>query len=259
MLKDGSHFNLGADESDYIANKQKLFVDIYHVVSGKHISFKAFLTTFNDKYSSDWESETVYGRNDPLVTFKGTKRTMSIAWDIPAGSFEEAVENLEKCSMLAKFLYPAYDTKEKNYGGSSRISASPLLKLKFSNLIQDSSSPGDNQAKTSGLIGYIDEISINPELDVGVFIWDNGQIYPKLIKLSINFTVLHNHELGWDSEGKDRYGMELFPYGLGVPLEDFSTEDTTYYNQDNVVSDCVCDAAENDIFKGEWEQSIPGE
>ena len=75
---------------------------------GKSIEFLAFLDTFTQSFTSTWNSEQVYGRNDPIGTFQGTQRTLNLAWTVPAGNVTEAKQNLERFSSLAQLLYPSY-------------------------------------------------------------------------------------------------------------------------------------------------------
>lgn len=48
------------------------------------VLFYAFLTDFSQNYTSNWQTEEVFGRTDPIATFQGTKRSVTLAWDIPA-------------------------------------------------------------------------------------------------------------------------------------------------------------------------------
>jgi hypothetical protein len=163
-----------------------------------YVEFIGFLTNMSQNFNSTWNSENVYGRNDPIATFQGTKRTIAVSWDVPAGSLAEAKENLEKTAFETKFLYPAY---EENI-----IARPPLVKVKYANLIQNSNSPED------GLLGWLDNLQINPLIDTGTFIDNDKNHYPKVISLSFNLNVLHQHDLGVNNEGKDRGGFGGFPF-----------------------------------------------
>jgi len=117
-----------------------LVLDLFHVPTGESVNFKAFLTTYSDQYNSSWESTEVFGRMDPIQTFKNTKRVISLGWDVVASSVEEAIINLDKCQRLFSMLYPVYETHDDTIPGSTTMVASPLFKLKFVNLIQNVSS-----------------------------------------------------------------------------------------------------------------------
>jgi len=114
-----------------------LVLDLFHIPTGESVNFKAFLTTYSDQYNSSWESTEVFGRMDPIQTFKNTKRVISLGWDVVASSVEEAIINLDKCQRLFSMLYPVYETHDDTIPGSTTMVASPLFKLKFVNLIQN--------------------------------------------------------------------------------------------------------------------------
>ena len=72
------------------------------------VSFLAFLTEFSQNYSLTYDQEEVFGRNDPIMTYRSTKRTLSLAWDLPANDLFEAKSNKIKTRMLMRLLYPEY-------------------------------------------------------------------------------------------------------------------------------------------------------
>ena len=88
------------------------------------------------------------------------------------------------------------------------LSKAPLIRLKFANLINDSVKPAGE-----GLLGYVGNLNINPTLDMGMFT-ENKKLYPKVYSLSIDFTVLHEHDLGKTSPVGKLFGdAKSFPYG----------------------------------------------
>lgn len=176
-------------------------IEFTHIPSGKNVSFKSFLTDFSDNFASSWGSEEIYGRADPLMIFKGTKRTITLAWDVVASSEKEAEENLQKISLLLTMLYPVY--KEEN--NASSISSSPLFRVKFANLIQNAQSGEE-------LIAAIDGFNYKPILDEGVFESEQmPNLYPKAVNLTCNMHILHTHSMGWDTNRKAF--VNTFPYG----------------------------------------------
>ena len=190
---------------------------IEHLPTGKTVSFAAFIESFSDAYNSEWSAEQVYGRMDPIATFQMTKRALSVSWMIPAESEQQAVENLGKVNTLLSFLYPLYEG-----GPGTNINMGPLVRVKFGNLIQDSATGG-------GLLGYVNGYTMDPEMDMGIFMYENGyleksaggpELYPKGIRLNFELTVLHEHPLGWEKRGNDyvfRGSKKGFPYGTPFP------------------------------------------
>ena len=95
------------DISDSYGN-MGFVVSFYHMISSKSLRFKAYITAFNETYSPDFAAEQVFGRADPIYTYKNTNRNISLAFKVPASSTGEAYENLAKAQTLIQMLYPAY-------------------------------------------------------------------------------------------------------------------------------------------------------
>ena len=199
------------------------------------LEFPAFLTDFSQTFDAKWNTEEVFGRMDPIATYQGTKRTMSLGFDLPAGSLKEAKKNLKGCSELIKMVYPVYNNQDI-------LAKPPLTRIQFANLIKGdagaeiSSTPAsapaaeDNvsaaaaaagsaldalspdtaqststQQKFFGLLGWISGLSWKPNLEMGMFA-ANGELYPKVISLSFSFNVLHEKTPNQKSKG-------MFPFG----------------------------------------------
>jgi len=170
-------------------NKQAKLV-IKSMLRNKEVQIPAFLTSFTQTFASTWNEEDVYGRMDPIATFQNTKRSISLGFDLPAGTQKTAKHNLKQCDLLAQFLYPGY--KEQPEQGKSPkiesqvISRPPLVSVKFANLI---SSGGGGQ------LGYLSGLEWTPVLEMGMFA--NGKsLYPKVISLSFTLNVLHQATKG---------------------------------------------------------------
>ncbi|MEL0097952.1 MAG: hypothetical protein VW907_00185 [Opitutae bacterium] len=235
--------HLSPATTDGIANQAEAVLSFFHVPSETDIFFKAFITTFNESYSSDWTPDTVFGRTDPIYTFKNTSRNITLGWKIPADTIGEAYENLGKVQKLAQFLYPNYS----DLGGNNIhvLTQSPLIRIKLMNLVSSEGSPvpmlGSRTANavfnkylsannpSQGLLGVITSVSINHNLenaDAGVIQTAPNTILPKLIEVSIEFKVIHESVLGWSSyegEGGNHYGYfkdGSFPYNATLEIEE---------------------------------------
>ena len=92
--KDGSVTTADAAERMLTENRGYV-LDFFHVPTGKHVAFKAMVNSFNDQYTSEWSSENVYGRMDPISQFQGTQRVISLDWDVVASSVEDAKANMQ--------------------------------------------------------------------------------------------------------------------------------------------------------------------
>lgn len=233
--------NLRKDPAWHLAEFRGQFLEILHIPSGQSIKFKAYIEDFQDKYDAEWNSSDVYGRMDPVHQYQGTKRVISLDWVVPAYSVAEAKFNHEKCSLLFSMLYPNY-SENGAASSATQISTAPIFKVKFGNLIQDPTfGAGEGSVEDSGLIGAISGFTYAPNIEAGFI--DNinptgyrntslvdvalrtnsyangfmGQMYPKEVKLSMEYTVFHTNALGWNSSGKRTLG---FPYGedMGVAM-----------------------------------------
>ena len=239
--------------TDNLANSKKQFIEIFHIPTQKNVFFKSFLTAFQDNFSTEYTKESVFGRMDPIATYKRTGRQITLGWDVPSSGLSEAKENLAKMNRLIQFLYPVYDPGN---GGATTMRSGPIFKIKMGNLIirPGFTQPGggvDASAKDGGLPGIIEGFSYAPKLEYGVYDpgklsggkdvqianakhWSStdktsdatvsydGALYPKVVSAQIQFTVLHDTPLGWEMEGdvaKLRGNPEhggpgsRFPYG----------------------------------------------
>ena len=236
------------DASDHYANQYHNYIMFTSVISGKAVKFKAFLTTFEDQFKSDWNSEQVYGRNDPIQTFKNTTRTISIGWDCPAGSCEEAKSNMAAAAGLIRMLYPSYERTDN----VSTIKKSPMIKVKFRNLVSD---PADD----TGLLVTIDGINFSPEIEAGWFDADESKTFteiqedeliPKLLKFSCTMTVIHRQTIGHLATGdalsiwpEELARFPNLPSGIGSShnadldfdfTDDFITKDQNKFNKEEL-------------------------
>ncbi len=226
-----SYFNTGSDGSKNIVNNQAFsgsqYIEIYSVGTDQSVKFKAFVDSFADNYTSEWNNESVLGRMDGIATFKSTKRDISLDFSAPASSEEEASAILAKISYLISFLYPNYDTRGSDNtktltdGATLKLATSraatmvsaPLVKIRFGNLIRNSfSHENDLDVVATGLLGYLSGFNYSPNFELGTFINDNGEMLPKSVKIILKFTVIHTHPLGFDERGIERSGFSKHPY-----------------------------------------------
>lgn len=175
------------------------------------IKFKAFLTAFNDKYTSNWNSTEVYGRMDPIHTFQNTNRTITVSLVIPSVSYKEGIDNLKRIQALERLMYPNYESHK----GVTSITEAPVFKVQFANLIQDATTGG-------GLHCIIPDVAFNPTIDAGFYADANKkfkQLVPKEMTLDLTLNILHMHELGWSSKkfaAAQNFPANKAPSGFGM-------------------------------------------
>ena len=160
--------------------------------------FYAFITSFSDNMTSNWNEEQVYGRPDPIGTFQNTSRKISLGFDIPAKNLAQAKSNLDYISGIKRFMYPGYSSSTAVVTDSTpevtmnalSLAKAPLIRLKFANLIENH--------KGEGLLGWIGSFSANPVIDMGMFN-ENKKLYPKVYNATLDFTPQHEYDLGYKS------------------------------------------------------------
>lgn len=215
-------------------------IEFESAATGETVMFRAAITSFNDSYQSNWQREDAYGRMDPIQAFKNTTRQINLGWQIAAASDGEAIQNLQKISQLIRMLYPSYD---KIPGGSRVISGSPLVKVKFANLITNSGDGG------GGLIGTLDGVEHNPVLEAG-FCSNGGKLYPKIVDVQCTFHPLHVHSLGTDQDGG--FGSAAnFPYKSGPAKSQEGTDDGGTDNRLRAYNDTEIAAIERSLEEDE--------
>jgi hypothetical protein len=200
--------------SSYARGKQYLF-HFYSVVSGDTVAFPALLTQLDDKFSPTWNSQKVFGRQDPVLTFQGTERTMDVAFDVPSVSKSQAKTNLIALNKLINFLYPGFSRS----GFANTISASPLFRIKFANLIYDQSKGVPGDSPESGLVCGINNFSHSFKFDGSAgWVDEVGSAIPAFFSVSFSATILHTHDLG-HIEGEGGYlPASEFPYSVREQL-----------------------------------------
>ena len=184
------------------ADPYKLTITGVHCAQS--ISFLAFLTSFNQSFTSTWNTEVVYGRADPIATFQGNQRNIDLAWEVPAGNLAEAKENLKRFEGLFQIIYPSYQSNELAGHSTNALSISkpPLTRIKYANLLQHNANKGQ--------LGYITNIAWQQKINMGTF-QEGSKIYPKVISINISFVALHERDLGWNlTKWK---GGKSFPFG----------------------------------------------
>ena len=242
------------DGSDSLANLRHLTISFYHVPSKRSVSFKAFITAFNESYNSNFTPHEAFGRTDPIYQYKNTTRKITLAFKVPAASESEAYENLGRISLLEQMLYPAYtDTNS-----ATTLSQAPLIRIKVMNLLTSDfvksadsaelttnsgnpreiiySSYESEKEPSKGLLGVIDNLNVNHNLegDDGVFFKRKEEkdpktgrksvkpvsntILPKLIDVNLSFSPIHEETIGWVPPDEGAEGLvasqRLFPYGI---------------------------------------------
>jgi len=201
-------------------------IKITHLPTNQLISLPGWVTQFSDNFTSNWNQQNVYGRMDPLATFENTQRKITLAFDVVSANLDEAIANLGSVNKLIEFLYPVYEGNSRTQ--QNTLKAAPLIGLEWTNLI---SQPHGGQR----LVGYLGGVNYSPEIAEGGFIRGDKSVstienitndatvteqgatvdtttttletttttrksfIPKKLNISLDYTVLHTHLVGWAS------------------------------------------------------------
>jgi hypothetical protein len=236
-------------------------LSFFHVSSQKAVYFKAFIVAYNETFNSDWASDTIYGRTDPIYMFKATQRQISLNFKVPAFSEGEAYENLGRVQKLTQYLYPSYVDE----GDSRIIGQSPLIRMKVMNLAQidayghsagaagfsggleaaaafhkynastmSGSALFDQYKSTNlanqGILGVISSVQIDHNLEKeGVLEKGFNTVLPKLIDISVTFNCIHEQTIGFDQSGNEL--APGFPYNVILEEPYDPGAEATTFNQ----------------------------
>lgn len=196
---------------DEFAIQSNQIITFTSAVTGKQVSFPAFLTNFSDDYSVGWSGETLFGRVDPIKHYQSTSRRISAAFDVLAKDENTALKNFFNFSTLVQMLYPVYSDPVGQNVKSRTIRAAPLMRIKYTNYIRSEANP-------HGLLGCIGGFNFSPKFDAGHILTQDKEMVPLVYNLSFVFEPLHEVPLGYNQSGQFLSGK--FPYNQGVPAAD---------------------------------------
>lgn len=232
-----------------LVNRHAACIEFYSIASAESAKFVPMDVEYTESFTSEWNHVSVYGRNDPLSTFQGTQRKISLSFVVNATSAEHARSNMLEIANLSTLLYPTYKTIPGANAGNnnaSQIHTAPLLRVHFNNLILDPTHTTDKtgvngMAKHVGLVCAASDLQIQPVFENGVIAtggnggdmgWSerpgapkDKRIYPKTFKIQTNLTVFHTFPMGFERDygsgangGPNAYdrtkrGFGAFPWG----------------------------------------------
>jgi len=168
------------------ANAAKLF--IRHIPTGYSVAFPAILTTYAETFTPTFNAESVYGRMDPIQRYQSTSRTISLGFTVIAYDEDHAHRNLHALSALVEFLYPVYDRVTKTEcSNATAIRESPLLRVRFANLIQKNGrvagTSGNESYIENGLLVAPTSFTFTPKAEAGYFFHEKDYLFPKEIAI----------------------------------------------------------------------------
>ena len=229
------------DGSDALANGGQFVISFHHIPSGKEVFFKAYISQYQENFNNDWKSEVVFGRTDPIYTYSNTRRTISLGFDVPASSQQEAYENMGRLQKLAQMQYAGYASEvvpvDGGYSWDYTIAQSPLVRIKVMNLVQRDTLGAEslgqpaagselsrsrlyaqygakgNSDAGNGILAAINNVSFNTDFqNHAIFEQGPNVVLPQNFEVSVDFNVIHERTNGWDFFG-DAINPGM-PYGV---------------------------------------------
>jgi hypothetical protein len=91
-----------------IQNKVELGEDKKPIIQSNYMHFRAFIDSFSDSYTSDWNSYNYVGRGDKFYNYAGFERTINLSFTVFAQSKAELIPMYRKLNYLASSLAPDY-------------------------------------------------------------------------------------------------------------------------------------------------------
>jgi hypothetical protein len=181
-----------------------------NVFSATSLSFPAYITSFTDSFTPSFTGNNVYGRTDPIPTYAGTTRNISVSLNIPCFDASDADANMKKINQFIKNIYPSYN----EFKGDLIIGSPPLIRVKFANLIVDHRFP------FRGLLGYVTSFSYSFDPADG-FLFDkdsagSNNLFFRSYTITFSMTVLHESVIGFKN-GKFNSKTD-YPYRVNNSL-----------------------------------------
>ena len=100
MVDDLIPFRIGALDVNSTPQSGELEKDYIH--------FRAYIDSFSDSYTGEWNSTKYMGRGEKFYNYTGFERSISLAFTVAAQSKPELVRQYQKLNFLVSNLAPAY-------------------------------------------------------------------------------------------------------------------------------------------------------
>ena len=216
-----SKSQLAGDPTDFLA-VSGLYIEVYHINSGKTVRFKSFMKDYNDVHNVTYDDQNFIGQSEPVKKWKSTVRQIDLSFAVVASGIAEAKQNLSKVSLMTNMLYP--EQQQDGDGIITKVGGSPIFKVRFMNLIGAPGVPW-GEAWETGLQGYISNFLYRVDLENGVNFHapsmrlnassagrkvrssekgagkNDFHVYPQEINVSFTFYPVYEKSPGWRVEG----------------------------------------------------------
>ena len=185
-----------------------LQIEFFSVSTGFALAFPAFVKSFSDTFNMEWNTDSVFGRMDPIATYKNTRRVINCSFTVPGDSQEQVILNNQKFAKLVSLMYPNYDTNDAS--APAVIASAPLFKVRYTNLIANAAADKGGTVATSGLLGYFTEFKYDPDPESNIFVDKDEYIYAQSLNCNFSFNIIHTHRVGHTAGGRPFF--QQYPY-----------------------------------------------
>jgi hypothetical protein len=148
------------------------------------------LRVFTESFQSEWNEETVFGRMDPILSFKGTRRNLSIEFIVgqpitTEKTKDEVAANIDNAEKLGRHLYPTYTSSN-----ALSLRDPPLVRIYAKDFLQATDDLGLLCAVRNFQIDRGDSYNKSTTSKEGV-------LKSNKINVQLDLIPLHEYDLGW--------------------------------------------------------------
>ena len=156
---------------------------------GKSVMFQPFITSLSENFNPSWNQQNYFGRVDPVATYQGTSRSISMSFKMVCFDRGELEVIFRKLNWLTSMVYPEYENDAYGRG--------PVVRMRVGNLMS---------ADGTGLPGYLTNLGLS--YDESIWEMDDLAKLPRNINVTLGFQVLHDKSIGLvkDSSGRFVFG-----------------------------------------------------
>jgi len=113
-------YHLGKDKGNDLVKFRIGVIDSGEPNKKTFIHFRAFIDSFSDSYTAEWNTEKFMGRGEDFYRYNGFTRTINLSWTVAAQSKQELIPMHQKLNYLASSLTPYYS--DVGYMGGNLVS-----------------------------------------------------------------------------------------------------------------------------------------
>ena len=155
------------------------------------------LKVFTESFQSEWNEETVFGRMDPILSFKGTRRNLSIEFIIGkpiivtkdgkkiSKENKSTPANIDNAEKLGRHLYPTYTSSN-----ALSLRDPPLVRIFAKDFLQSTDDLGLLCAVRNFQIDRGESYNLSTTAL-------EGELKSNKINVQLDLIPLHEYDLGW--------------------------------------------------------------